>query len=112
MGTRVPALALVPFLRNVAARSTRENPKTTPLRIGLCVSGGPDSMALAYLVRNVNQRDLGIEIKFTAFVINHNIRAGSKQEADKVCDWLGALGKGHSVKGRSGLQCQISNLRS
>jgi tRNA(Ile)-lysidine synthase TilS/MesJ len=50
-------------------------------------------MALAYLMRNVNQQDLGTQMNLTAFVVNHHVRDGSEQEAEEVCRWLRRLGK-------------------
>jgi tRNA(Ile)-lysidine synthase TilS/MesJ len=49
-------------------------------------------MALAYLMRNVNQQDLGTQINLTAFIVNHHVRDGSEQEAEEVCKWLSRLG--------------------
>jgi tRNA(Ile)-lysidine synthase TilS/MesJ len=50
-------------------------------------------MALAYLMKNVNQQDLGMQMNFTAFVVNHNVRDGSNKEAKEVCNWLSRLGR-------------------
>ncbi len=58
-------------------------PLTPP---GVCVSGGPDSMALAYLLKQVSKSD-EIRTKPVAFVVNHNARKGSGEEA-KYVGWL------------------------
>ncbi|OJI96082.1 hypothetical protein ASPVEDRAFT_181435 [Aspergillus versicolor CBS 583.65] len=85
--------------------SGRFRPGTTsavPRRLGLAVSGGADSMALAYLCRqwerqkqaqargvNNNDRD---EARVTAFVVDHKAREESTQEANTVATWLRKLG--------------------
>ncbi|RMZ84728.1 hypothetical protein DV737_g1058, partial [Chaetothyriales sp. CBS 132003] len=62
------------------------------LKIGLCVSGGPDSMALASLVASLKEHDLGFNIDPVAFVIDHNARAEAGTEARTVTRWLSKLG--------------------
>lgn len=72
--------------------------------VGLAISGGADSMALAYLCRqwerqkqtqargvNVNSND-GDEASVTAFVVDHKAREESTQEANTVASWLRELG--------------------
>ncbi|KAL4919741.1 PP-loop family-domain-containing protein [Aspergillus aurantiobrunneus] len=75
-----------------------------PRRLGVAVSGGADSMALAYLcrqweiqkqeqkqthIRDVHGRD---EVSVTAFVVDHKARQESTQEANTVADCLRELG--------------------
>ncbi|RMZ83426.1 hypothetical protein DV736_g6612, partial [Chaetothyriales sp. CBS 134916] len=62
------------------------------LKIGLCVSGGPDSMALACLVASLREHDLGFDIDPVAFVIDHNARPDAGAEARTVTRWLSKLG--------------------
>ncbi|KAL4802289.1 PP-loop family-domain-containing protein [Aspergillus unguis] len=72
-----------------------------PRRLGLAVSGGADSMALAYLCRqweihqnNKSQSSDGHqnESRVTAFVVDHKARQESTQEANTVAGWLRELG--------------------
>ena len=59
---------------------------------GLAISGGADSMALAYLCRQweleLNQRDGAI----MAFVVDHRAREESSREAWTVAGWLRDMG--------------------
>ncbi|KAI1825162.1 adenine nucleotide alpha hydrolases-like protein [Xylaria intraflava] len=58
--------------------------------VGLAVSGGVDSMALAYLCVQLRIADPNFRLAdhtvldFRAFTIDHRLREGSKQEADAV----------------------------
>ncbi|KAJ5101762.1 hypothetical protein NUU61_003984 [Penicillium alfredii] len=63
-----------------------------PRRLGLAVSGGADSMALAYLCRQLEQSAVAGVISVTAFVVDHRARAESSHEAKKVAGWLSDLG--------------------
>lgn len=51
---------------------------------GVCVSGGPDSMALAYLLKHVPELDRELRIEPVAFIVNHNARPESGAEASFV----------------------------
>ena len=51
---------------------------------GVCVSGGPDSMALAGLLKRVPELDHKLKIEPVAFIINHNARPESGSEAALV----------------------------
>ncbi|KAE8149325.1 PP-loop family-domain-containing protein [Aspergillus avenaceus] len=61
-----------------------------PRRLGLAVSGGADSMALAYLSKNW-ERSRPNEISITAFVVDHKAREESTREANTVAKWLGDM---------------------
>ncbi|KAL4796045.1 PP-loop family-domain-containing protein [Aspergillus venezuelensis] len=72
-----------------------------PRKLGLAVSGGADSMALAYLCRQweiqiqkdaSNGADANADISVTAFVVDHKSRAESTQEANTVAGYLRDLG--------------------
>ena len=50
-------------------------------------------MALAYLMKNVDEQELGLKLNIRAFVVDHDLRPGSGDEAGKVRSWLEDLGK-------------------
>ncbi|KAL3464219.1 PP-loop family-domain-containing protein [Aspergillus heterothallicus] len=103
-------------LQRTWADSRRFRPGTAavlPSRLGLAVSGGADSMALAYLcrewekqhqsqshttsLRNIDERrssgdDAGTDVSVTAFIVDHKARSESTQEAHTVASWLQSLG--------------------
>ncbi|OBT91135.1 hypothetical protein VE02_00022 [Pseudogymnoascus sp. 03VT05] len=56
-----------------------------PLTIGLAISGGVDSMALASLCSGIQNKD---RFRFRAFVVDHKVRAGSGDEAHAVAKIL------------------------
>lgn len=64
-----------------------------PRSVGLAVSGGVDSMALAYLCSNVHRADPWVRVAdhevdvFRCMIIDHQMRQGSRQEASKVA-WV------------------------
>ncbi|KAJ5952197.1 uncharacterized protein N7479_010610 [Penicillium vulpinum] len=60
-----------------------------PRRVGIAVSGGADSMALAYLCKQLERSsDIAGAISVTAFVVDHRARSESTIEAQKVAGWL------------------------
>ncbi|CAI7664964.1 unnamed protein product [Penicillium glandicola] len=60
-----------------------------PRRFGIAVSGGADSMALAYLCKQLERSsDVAGSISVTAFVVDHRARPESTIEAQKVAGWL------------------------
>ncbi|RAK79862.1 tRNA lysidine(34) synthetase [Aspergillus fijiensis CBS 313.89] len=63
------------------ARNTR-----FPSRLGLAISGGADSMALAYLCREWEKSTP--EVTVTAFIVDHRAREESSREAATVASWL------------------------
>ena len=54
-------------------------------KIAVAVSGGPDSLALTWLLRNwcVNQG-----VRLTALTVDHGIQPNSTENSRKVCQWL------------------------
>ncbi|GME50917.1 Pp-loop family protein [Neofusicoccum parvum] len=68
-------------------------------RLGLAISGGVDSMALATLCADlseeINEDDDGDT--FTAFVVDHQLRRGSSEEALAVQENLYNLGPSQSL---------------
>ncbi|KAJ5690272.1 hypothetical protein N7462_004664 [Penicillium macrosclerotiorum] len=63
-----------------------------PSKLGLAVSGGADSMALAYLCRQLEKSELAGPISVTAFVVDHCARPESHHEAQTVVGWLTNMG--------------------
>ncbi|KIW87462.1 tRNA(Ile)-lysidine synthetase [Cladophialophora bantiana CBS 173.52] len=61
---------------------------------GVCVSGGPDSMALAYLLNQISAvpGKHNIAVQPFAFIVNHNARKESTEEAHWVRSQLCRLG--------------------
>ena len=49
-------------------------------------------MALAYLMKDVGGRKFGPRLNLTAFVVDHQARPGSREEALRVSKWLQHLG--------------------
>ena len=59
---------------------------------GLAISGGVDSMALATLCSGLRESSQhGKALSFTAFIVDHGLRAGSRDEAVQVASHLGQL---------------------
>jgi tRNA(Ile)-lysidine synthase len=69
---------------------------------GIAVSGGVDSMALAFLCSKARRFDPWMRIAdhpvndFVCFIIDHQLREGSAQEAEAVCRRV--RGMGHSAQ--------------
>ncbi|KAI2620126.1 adenine nucleotide alpha hydrolases-like protein [Hypomontagnella submonticulosa] len=67
-------------------------------RVGLAISGGVDSMALAFLCSQIRKNDPDFKISdnpvsgFRGMVIEHGLREGSRKEALAVCEVLNAMG--------------------
>ncbi|QGA13912.1 hypothetical protein EYB26_001563 [Talaromyces marneffei] len=76
---------------NILPRYQRAPVNHIPRRIGIAVSGGPDSMALAYLCRQlqITRPELNLDVK--AFVVDHKFREESTEEAHMVTKWLSNL---------------------
>ncbi|KAK8094724.1 hypothetical protein PG997_001409 [Apiospora hydei] len=66
--------------------------------VGMAISGGVDSMALAYLCSKVRERDPSFMVcdnpvgSFRGFVVDHGLRQESAQEAEQVCQALRQMG--------------------
>ncbi|PLB47283.1 PP-loop family protein [Aspergillus steynii IBT 23096] len=80
------------WLESRAPRAERRRETRLPRRIGLAVSGGADSMALAYLCRQWEKTHSRDDVAVTAFVVDHKARAESTREAATVTRWLTDLG--------------------
>ncbi|PCG94880.1 Lysidine-tRNA(Ile) synthetase [Penicillium occitanis (nom. inval.)] len=76
---------------NILPRYQRAPPNHIPRRIGIAVSGGPDSMALAYLCRRLQITRPELELDVKAFVVDHKFREESTEEAHMVAKWLSEL---------------------
>ncbi|KAG8627937.1 hypothetical protein KVT40_003810 [Elsinoe batatas] len=55
-----------------------------PPRMGIALSGGSDSMALAYLCHKFQSSPAISKASFTAFIVDHGVRPESFDEAQKV----------------------------
>ena len=55
-------------------------------RLGVAISGGPDSLALAFLTKCYLLRNKLISAKF--FIVDHNLRRESSKEAELVKQFL------------------------
>lgn len=73
----------------------------TDYETGLAVSGGVDSMALAWLCSEMRKDSRGYE--FTAFVVDHKLRKGSTKEAQQVRQVLDGLGSLHQPASKNTL---------
>ncbi|KAL2840982.1 hypothetical protein BJY01DRAFT_15102 [Aspergillus pseudoustus] len=117
------AITLAQFtdvLERTWAESRRFRPgmgTVLPRRLGLAVSGGADSMALAYLCReweknqqqshghtpcrNIDETNKSdnndLDVSVTAFIVDHKARSESTQEANTVASWLQNLGLRTSI---------------
>ncbi|MCJ1391821.1 hypothetical protein MMC18_004688 [Xylographa bjoerkii] len=64
--------------------------------LGLAISGGVDSMALAYLCQSMKELDTedrdGLKFSFRAYVVDHRARDGSAEEAMLVVNRIRGLG--------------------
>jgi tRNA(Ile)-lysidine synthase len=85
------------FRRYVAAQRVFDNlgPLQGPLpAMAMCISGGPDSMALAYLLSNhvKTSPDAQGLSRMHAFIIDHGMRPGSRSEAEMVAGWVESMG--------------------
>ncbi len=50
-------------------------------------------MALAYLMKTAADTELENNLKLTAFIVDHQARPGSSEEAATVARWLQDLGR-------------------
>ncbi|KAI5240001.1 hypothetical protein E4T42_08532 [Aureobasidium subglaciale] len=63
-------------------------------KLGLAISGGVDSMALASLCKHVRIFNMP---PVTAFIVDHRLRSESTKEAESVAELLGTLGIQHKI---------------
>ncbi|KAI1915099.1 hypothetical protein LOZ12_003273 [Ophidiomyces ophidiicola] len=61
-------------------------------KIGIAISGGPDSMALAHLCKQLIVEEFMPYLQIRAFIVDHRSREGSKEEACKVAGWMNQMG--------------------
>jgi tRNA(Ile)-lysidine synthase len=66
-----------------------------PLKIGVAVSGGSDSMALLVMMASFADR---YEIELHAISVDHGLREGAQAEIKLVTDLCGQLGVAHHVE--------------
>jgi hypothetical protein len=81
-------------------KSTRVQHTNKALKIGIAISGGRDSMALAILVQNwFKQRSTKRpDDTLNAVIIDHRMRPESTLEANTVKTWLEDMGIGTTIK--------------
>ncbi|KAJ5869825.1 tRNA(Ile)-lysidine/2-thiocytidine synthase [Penicillium solitum] len=78
-----------PFTEQESSIICLKSSLVLPRRFGIAVSGGADSMALAYLCKQLERSsDVAGAISVTAFVVDHRARPESTVEAQKVAGWL------------------------
>lgn len=84
------------------------------LRLAVGCSGGPDSMALTYLLRNWSADR---SVPFTALIVDHGLRPEASEEADRVASWLGERGveavvlRHEGARPRSNIQARARRMR-
>ncbi|KAK6544707.1 hypothetical protein TWF694_001393 [Orbilia ellipsospora] len=101
---RIPQLSpdkyahLLRSVINIAADQKHKDVEI-PKRMALAVSGGIDSMALAFLTASLKSFDNEFSsTEFVAMIVDHKLRAGSDEEADKVAKMMDRLGiKSHRI---------------
>ncbi|EXJ94130.1 hypothetical protein A1O1_02523 [Capronia coronata CBS 617.96] len=91
MSHAVTAECLLPTLSRIWRNGLSKEALHGPGRIGVCVSGGPDSIALAYLLKQAPRTDPGMRVEPLAFIVNHNARPKSRKEAHFVARYLEKL---------------------
>lgn len=71
-----------------------DNEEWQQKKMGLAISGGVDSMALAFLCSNLQLYELPNyrRLKFHGFIIDHGVREGSEREALSVAKILANRG--------------------
>jgi tRNA(Ile)-lysidine synthase len=85
-------------------------------RVAVAVSGGSDSMALLRMVAQWREQATGPRDIF-ALTVDHDLRAGSADEAQQVSQWCAALGVPHHIlqwrgeKPLSGIQAKARVMR-
>lgn len=65
-------------------------------RVGLAVSGGPDSLALMHLAAGWSAAR-GLSPSLSVLTVDHGVRAGSREEAEMVAGQAAALGLPHAI---------------
>ncbi|KAL7660764.1 hypothetical protein ACMYSQ_000208 [Aspergillus niger] len=83
------------WLDSRPARTGHKHEICLPRRLGLAISGGADSMALAYLCKQWERTQTQTsdeKASVTAFVVDHKAREESTREANMVAGWLDDMG--------------------
>ncbi|KAK5224497.1 hypothetical protein LTR72_004278 [Exophiala xenobiotica] len=83
---------LLPSLAKLWENGFSDQDTHRAAEIGVCVSGGPDSMALAWLLKQMPKVNKNLWIEPVAFIVDHKARAGSREEAEFVSSELNRLG--------------------
>ncbi|KAK6515216.1 hypothetical protein TWF506_007559 [Arthrobotrys conoides] len=94
------ATEFVSLLRGVLeqACASRYKPVEIPKQIGIAVSGGVDSMALAHLVHKLSSFENEFQdTDFRAMVVDHGLRRESTKEAKSVVERMKGMGLSASL---------------
>ncbi|KAF3179715.1 hypothetical protein TWF788_007019 [Orbilia oligospora] len=89
------ATEFVSLLRGVLdqAYALKNKPVEIPKQIGIAVSGGIDSMALAHLAHKLSSFKNEFQVTdFRAMVVNHGLRKESTDEAESVVEQMERMG--------------------
>lgn len=79
-----------------------------PARIGVAVSGGSDSLALMHLLDEYF-RDKPVELMVAS--VDHDLRPGSRQEAEQVAELAAGLGLRHKILTWAEGPSEVGNLQ-
>lgn len=92
-------------IKSIFDRAFSKNRK----KIAMAVSGGPDSLALVYLIKKWSK---GKKIKLVALSVNHNLRAEAKEELLKVKKWMKSEQIDHHILTWDGGKKVKSNIQN
>lgn len=88
-------IGYTPFMKNAFDKSMNTLlPAPPPTQIGVAVSGGADSLALTYLLKDWCESK---NITLFAATVDHGLRLESQEEAQKVHKWVTSLGIHHTI---------------
>ena len=83
------------------------NIKDIKSKIGLAISGGPDSMCLLWAAQQLLPKE-----KLLCLLVNHNIHKESKQQIDKTVDYIESNGLSYKVLDINPVKSTEDNFRN